>query len=286
MSIDTCANADCSGSGHSLLSPAGLIAQIQQDHLIQTVLIVSVVIVPVFIALPILLWRYRLARQNAYSPEWRFAWAPEFVIWGVPVVIVGFLGFSLWHTLHRIDPYRPLGTGTEPPLHVQVVGLDWKFLFIYPGEGIASVNELVIPAGRQIAFDITADGPMMSFMVPRLGGQIYAMAGMRTKLHLIADAPGSYRGLNTQYNGQNFARQKFELKAVGPDEYRQWVRSSRNGPALDMARYAALAKPSVIDRPLRFGRVDDGLFGSIVAAYHTADRKPGDRLFAAGDTHR
>ena len=265
-------DAACAGTGHGVLAPAGPVAEIMHDHLVMVTLVVMIVIVPVFIALPWLLWRYRLSRQDSrYAPEWRFAWLPEFVIWGVPVIIVAVLGFSLWNTLHRVDPYRPLEAGGEPPLRVQVIGLDWKFLFIYPDQNIASVNELVVPVGRQVAFDITADGPMMSFMVPRLGGQIYAMAGMRTKLHLIADAAGSYRGLNTQYNGRNFVYHKFEMRAVGEEAYREWVRQSRASAPLDLDRYRRLSRPSVINGPLHFGRVEDNLFTRVVAAYHDGE---------------
>ena len=279
--------AECAVAGHGVLAPAGLAAEILHDHLVQVTLITLIVIVPVFVALPILLWRYRLSRNDGrYAPEWRFAWLPEFVIWGVPLIIVGVLGFPLWNTLHRIDPYRPLDAGREPPLRVQVIGLDWKFLFIYPDEDIASVNRLVVPAGREIAFDITADGPMMSFMVPRLGGQIYAMAGMRTKLHLIADAPGSYRGLNTQYNGSNFVYQKFDLQAVSQDEYRQWVRQSKARPPLDQQHYRRLSRPSVVEQPIGFGRVEDDLFAAVIAAYHDGQRPPGEALAIAGTAGR
>lgn len=288
MSASECQpDGGCAGAGHGVLDPAGMVAAIQYDHLVQITLIVLIVILPVFVGLPFVLWRYRLSRRDSrYAPEWRFAWLPEFVIWGVPVIIVGVLGVSLWTTLHRIDPYRPLSTGKEPPLRVQVIGLDWKFLFIYPDQGIASVNRLVVPAGRQIAFDITADGPMMSFMVPRLGGQIYAMAGMRTRLHLIADAPGSYRGLNTQYNGSNFAYQRFDLQAVGKDEYRQWVRQAKALPALDKQRYDVLARPSVVEQPLRFGSVEEDLFGAVIESYHGGPPPPGETLASAGHAHR
>ena len=153
-------------------------------------------------------------------------------------------------------------------MEVQVVGLDWKFLFIYPDQGVASVNELVVPAGREIAFTITADGPMMSFMVPRLGGQIYAMAGMETQLHLVAGEEGDFRGLNTQFNGRHFHEQKFVLRAVDEARFEAWLERVRRAPALDGERYAALARPSVVPRPLAFGRTAPDLFEAIVGKYH------------------
>ena len=230
--------------------------------------LVLVVIVPVFVFLPLVIWRYRLSRQDSdYRPDWRFSWVLEGLIWGVPILIVAMLGVSLWQTVHRIDPYDRLDPGGPDPVKVEVVGLDWKFLFIYPDEGVASVNELVVPAGREVAFTLTADGPMMSFMVPRLGSQIYAMAGMKTQLHLVADHPGNFRGMNTQFNGSHFHEQKFVLKARDEAAYHQWLNQARAAPPLDEARYAELAQPGTVARPLIFGSVSSGLFDTIMAKY-------------------
>nr|WP_246205104.1 COX aromatic rich motif-containing protein [Altericroceibacterium indicum] len=192
----------------------------------------------------------------------------EILIWGVPVIIVGVLAYSLWGTVHQIDPYRRLDKAGPAPIEVQVVALDWKFLFIYPNEHVASVNELVIPAGREVAFTITSDGPMMSFMVPRLGGQIYAMAGMKTQMHLSADQTGDYRGLNTQFNGTHFPEQSFVLKARNEAGYRAWLTKARAHPVLDSADYARLAKPATVASPLYFGGISDGLFDEIINKYH------------------
>lgn len=267
--------SSCALPSDGILDAAGPLANIQRDHLVRTVLLVLVVIVPLYVLLPVVLWRYRLRKRNGYDPDWRFAWKFEFLIWGIPAVIVAVLAIWLWGTVHRIDPYTPLQPGGEPPLRVQVIGLDWKFLFIYPDEGVASVGELTVPAGREIAFEITADGPMMSFMVPRLGGQIYAMAGMRTQLHLVAGEVGDFRGLNTQFNGSHFHEQKFVLHARSEVAYRAWIERARAAPNLTEASYVRLAQPSTIARPLLFGGTSPELFERVIGKYHQASNPPG-----------
>lgn len=272
--VSPLALSGCSWSNDGLLGASGPIAELQRDHLLSITGIALVVVLPVLICLPIILWRYRFGRKDSeYRPDWNFAWGWEAAIWGVPVVIVAILSWNLWHQTHRLDPYHRLDKA-RPPLHVQVIGMDWKWLFLYPEQGVASVNELVVPAGREVAFTLTADGPMMSFMVPRLGGQIYAMAGMETKMHLAADKPGSYRGLNTQYNGENFHAQKFILRAVSSREYNQWLSRAKTAPGLSEAGYARLARPSVIDEPMLFGSSPDRLFDRVIAKFHHAGGPP------------
>ncbi|RPF71783.1 COX aromatic rich motif-containing protein [Aurantiacibacter spongiae] len=261
----------CSLAKDGILFPAGRVAAIQHDHLVRTTLLVMIVIVPVFVMLPVVLWRYRLTRRDStYRPDWDFAWPLEVFIWGVPFVIVGLLSFSLWHTTHRLDPYERLDPAGRDPLRIEVVGLDWKFLFIYPDENIASVNELVLPEGREVAFTLTADGPMMSFVVPRLGSQIYAMAGMETQLHLLTDELGDFRGMNTQFNGRHFHEQKFVVRVRDDEGYRDWIAANRAGAPMTLAAYARLARPSTVARPLHFGAVAPNLFDRIVAKYRPA----------------
>ncbi len=267
LALSGCARSHRGG----VLDPTGPVAQVQHDHLLVVVAAMAIVLVPIFVVLPWILWRYRLSRKSGdYRPDWDFDKRIEWAIWGVPVLIVAGLAVLLWTNAHRIDPYRPLAPDGPAPVRVQAVGLDWKWLFIYPDEGVASVDELVVPAGRDIAFELTADGPMMSMLVPQLGGQIYAMAGMRTRLHLQADRPGAYRGLNTQYNGRNFARQEFTLRAVSPQGYDRWLREARKAPPLDAPRYARLARPSLVARPLTFGATAPDLFARIMAKYEGA----------------
>ncbi|MBW4332009.1 COX aromatic rich motif-containing protein [Stakelama sp. CBK3Z-3] len=257
----------------SFLQAAGPVAA-EQRHLFWLVIAaLMVVVLPVFIGLPLVLWRYRRGNDKArYDPKWDWNPRLEFVIWGVPVLIVVLLGIQLWHSTQTLDPYKRLdGNGT---ITVQAVGLDWKWLFIYPDQHIATVNRLVIPAGRPVHIDLTSDTVMQSLFIPRLGGQIYAMAGMRTQLNLKADRPGSYFGENTQYNGEGFHKQNFRTLAVTDAAFDGWVkRVKASGSPLNEARYRTLAKKSVPDAPMEFSAVPEGLFARIIAKYMQPERR-------------
>lgn len=264
--------SSCAWPEQGFFAAAGPLAEIQRWHFLFVTGLVAIVILPLFVALPIVLWRYRLkGGAGVYRPEWDFDWRYEVLIWGLPVVIVAILGIVLWQKAHQIDPYARIDPAGPPPIPVQAVALDWKWLFIYPQQGIASVNELVVPAGREVALTLTADGPMASMLVPRVGGQIYAMAGMETRLHLLAQQPGDYRGLNTQYTGQGFDRQHFTYRALSPQAYTAWMASARQAPPLDTAAYTRLSQPSSQSAPELFGKSPPGLFDAIVEKYH----KPG-----------
>jgi cytochrome o ubiquinol oxidase subunit 2 len=210
------------------------------------------------------------ARRNgkgAYDPDWDFNWTLELLVWGMPVILVAVLGLGLWRVTHRLDPYSPI-TDAAPPLDIDVVMLDWKFLFLYPGQGIATVNRLVIPATRPVSFRLTSWDVMQSFIIPRLGGQIYTMPGMVTRLHLIADAPGPYQGENAQYNGRGFADQKFTTDAMTGEDFDAWVTKTKvDGKILDAAALAGLEKPSVQPDPIFYGRVDGNPFAAILAKF-------------------
>lgn len=256
------------GASDGFINPAGPVAAALRDHLIFIVLVMMIVIVPLFIALPWTLWRYRIGNKKAdYQPKWEFSWPLELLIWGLPVIIVGVLGWKLWEQTFELDPYKPLAA-TEPLLEVQAVSLDWKWVFIYPEQGIVSVNELMIVTGRPVRFRLTSGTVMQSFMIPRLGGQIYTMAGMVTQLNLMASEPGEFRGLNTQYNGIGFANQKFLARAVSQDEFDAWAASLRQSkPPLDKTAWAQLTKPSVLPTPQFFGSVADNFFAEVVAGF-------------------
>ena len=179
-----------------------------------------------------------------YTPDWDRSWLLEVLMWGVPAVIVAVLSVQLYRTTHALDPYKPIASD-NPPLRVQVVGLDWKFLFIYPDLGIATVNDLAFPAETSVALDLTTDTVMQSFLIASLAGQIYTMPGMRTKLHILADAPGSFEGENTQFNGTGFADQRFRAVAMTPDAFDAWVAQVKaDGQELTVERYAVLAEAS------------------------------------------
>ena len=228
---------------------------------------------PVLVLTPIMAWYYRLSnKHNAYKPEWVFSWPLEGFIWVPPIGIVIGLGFLLWNYTHDLDPYRPLAS-SQPPLEVQVVALDWKWLFIYPDQRIAAVNQLAIPVGRPIHLTLTSGTVMQSLLIPRLAGQIYAMAGMRTQLNLAASEPGTFGGENTQYNGKGFQAQKFDVVALPPAEYRRWLaRVHAAARPLDAAAASALFHPSVVRQPIFFSTVPPGLFGRMVVATQRPNR--------------
>lgn len=216
-------------------------------------LIVGAVLVfvagPVLLLVPLFAWHYRLSnRRAAYRPDWDFAWWIEGLIWIPPAAIVIGLGVISWSYTHRLDPYRPLA-GHDRPLVVQAIGFDWKWLFVYPDQRVAAVNQLAIPAGRPVRIELTSATVMQSMLVPQLAGQIYAMAGMRTVLNLSASKPGIYRGENTQFNGAGFQEQKFDVVALDPAGYAAW-----------MARVRASARP--LD-----GRALDTLFARATSAH-------------------
>jgi cytochrome o ubiquinol oxidase subunit 2 len=187
------------------------------------------------------------------------------LVWGLPVVIVCVLSWKLWEQSFQLDPYNSLDS-TQAPLEVQVVSLDWKWLFIYPEQGVASVNALMIVAGRPVRFRLTSGTVMQSFIIPRLGGQIYTMAGMVTQLNLMASEPGEFRGENTQYNGMGFADQKFKASAVSQADFNAWAADTRRAkPPLDQDAWAQLAQRSVLPVPQFFGSVPGGFFAQVVA---------------------
>ena len=233
-------------------------------------LIVGAVLVfvagPVLLLTPIMAWHYRLSNKNsAFKPKWDFSWWIEALIWLPPVGIVIGLAIVLWTYTHALDPYRRI-TSAQPPLEIQAVALDWKWLFVYPDARIATVNELDIPVGRPVHITLTSGTVMQSLMVPQLAGPIYAMAGMTTQLNFAASRPGVFRGENTQFNGAGFQNQKFAVIARPTAHYRQWMDRVRvNGQPLDAARYARLAKRSVIARPLFYASTPPDLFSHIVA---------------------
>ena len=262
----------------SFLQPMGPVAQEQSTHLMRVVGITMIVILPVLVGVPLILWRYRYAKPpGAYAPEWEFSGKLAYVLWGVPVLIVIVLASWLWYSTQKLDPYEPLG---PDPLQVQAIGLDWKWVFIYPAEGIATVDELVVPVGRPVELTLTTDTVMQSLLIAPLTGQIYAMPGMTTKLNFAATRTGQAEGENTQFNGDGFGRQKFTVRALDPAEYIVWTARGDNGPTLDEATYATLRRRTVLAdargdlgleksaEPIVMVLGQQDMFGEIVAKYH------------------
>ncbi len=273
--------AGCGSESMSFLDPQGPVAAAQRWHLFEVVAMVMIVVLPVLVLTPLIAWRYRRKNEAArYTPKWSFSRPLEFVIWGVPITIVAILAVLLWRDTHVLDPYSPL-QADKPPLRVQVVGLDWKWLFIYPDEGIASVGELAFPADRSLALELTTNSVMQSFFIPALGSQIYAMAGMVTKLHLAADGPGRFLGENTLFSGTGFHKQKFTAVAMAPGDFDGWVETVRSdGVALDETAYRVLARqstpeaarevlgtPAMPENVLFFTDIPPNLFAAIVGKY-------------------
>jgi cytochrome o ubiquinol oxidase subunit II len=251
----------CSG----VLDPRGPVGVSERLILFDSFAIMLVIVIPVILATFAFAWWFRASNKRAtYRPNWAFSGTLELIVWAIPAVVVTFLGGIAWFGSHELDPYKPLPSASKA-VEVEVVSLDWKWLFIYPDEGIATVNQLVVPVGLPVHFRLTSSGVMNSFFVPQLGSQIYTMAGMTSQLNLQADHAGTYHGLSAQFSGQGFADMHFEVSAVSPDAYASWVANTkRAGPNLDDAAYAALAEPSENVTPTTYKAIDPALFDAIV----------------------
>jgi cytochrome o ubiquinol oxidase subunit II len=259
--------ASCRMAG--VLDPQGPIAAQELLLLINTTEIMLVVVVPVILLTLGFAWWYRASNPRAnHSPDWAYQGGVEFVVWSIPALIVILVGGVAWIGSHQLDPKAPIASNVKP-LEVDVVSLDWKWLFIYPDQRIAAVNQLVVPAGTPVNFHLTSATVMNSFFIPQLGSQIYAMGGMTTNLNLLADKPGEYEGISAQFSGDGFADMQFKVTAVQASEFDSWVAKVRGtGSALDDGGYAALTKPSHAVPPTTYPSVDPALFERIVE--HTA----------------
>ena len=261
----------CTPISLGFLDPAGPVAGGQRLLFFWVVGLALVVVLPVLVITPWLLWRYRYGQASApYRPRWEYSLPMEILTWGVPVLVVVVLGMLTWQRSHQLDPYRPL-IGSIPPLEIQVIAMDWKWLFIYPDQGVATLNQLVIPCGRPVHLSLTSASVMQSLLIPRLSGQIYAMAGMRTQQYLQADAVGTFTGRNTQFNGAGFQRQAFETRSLAPQAFGDWLASARRSPLpLDCERYRDLDRRQSTDAPTLYRDAPAGLFASVIAGSQKA----------------
>jgi len=255
--------ASCSQQG--VLDPQGPIASAQLLLLLNSTAIMLVVVIPVILATLGFAWWYRSSNARASrSTDEGYEGRTEFVLWSIPTLIVILLGGVIWISSHQLDPRAPIPAKGNP-LRVEVVALDWKWLFIYPDQGIATVNQLVIPAATPVNFRLTSATVMNSFFVPQLGSQIYTMGGMTTHLNLLADNPGEFQGFSAMFSGDGFADMRFVAKAVPAGDFDSWVAQVRgSGSALDLPGYAALAKPSLAVPPTTYRAVEPGLFERII----------------------
>jgi cytochrome o ubiquinol oxidase subunit 2 len=258
-----------SGCKLEVLDSKGVIGAAESSLIATATYAMLLVVVPVILLTLFVAWRYRASNKNAtYAPKWAHSTAIEVVIWAIPAVIILYLGILTWKTTHELDPYKPLESNVKP-INVEVVALDWKWLFIYPDLGVASVNQLAFPVGTPVNFRITSDSVMNSFFIPQLGSQIYAMAGMQTRLHLMADHAGDYAGISANYSGAGFSDMKFRALAMSSGEFNAWVKKVRTAPeALSMDVYTGVARPSEKVAVRYFSTVDPKLFNNIVAKYN------------------
>jgi cytochrome o ubiquinol oxidase subunit 2 len=252
-----------------LLSPKGIIGLKQRNLLFTATLLMLIVVIPVFIFTLAFIWKYRHQNKNAkYTPDWEHSHLAEALWWGIPFLIIIVLAVITWKSSHDLSPYKPIVNG-EKPIEVQVVALQWKWLFIYPEYEIATVNYIAFPEKTPIHFQITADAPMNSFWIPQLGGQIYAMPGMKSTLYLIADEKGIYRGCSANLSGTGFAGMSFNAEAMTKDGFKNWVKSANKSPkSLTMAHYNRLVKPSQYDPVALYQLKAKDLFDQIIMKYN------------------
>ena len=262
------------GCSHGVLDPQGPVGTAEKLILYDATAIMLAVVIPVIVCtLVVALW-FRASNQRARRrPEWEYSGRIEFVTWSIPAMIVLFLGGIAWIGSHDLDPRKPLANVTKP-VEVDVISLDWKWLFIYPGFKVASVNRLVAPVGTPLHFRLTSAGVMNSFFVPQLGSQIYTMAGMATELNLQADDQGTFAGLSAQFSGDGFSDMRFEVAAVSAQAFAQWIDQTRaHGGSLGPEEYARLVRPSQNNEPQTFAVVSPKLFDAILATPGAAPRQ-------------
>lgn len=251
-----------SGCNMVLMSPSGDLAVQQRDLIIWSTVLMLLVIIPVIALTIFVAWRYRDSNDNesTYTPEWEHSTILELICWAIPLAIIVALGALVWVYSHKLDPFRPLEriSATKPlapntqPLEVDVVSLDWKWLFIYPQQGIATVNEVAAPVDQPITFNITSTTMMNSFFIPALAGQIYSMAGMETQLHAVINKPGVYKGFSANYSGAGFTDMKFKFHGLSNDDFDKWVQKVKSSNQdLSLAAYNKLRQPSE-DVPVQY----------------------------------
>jgi len=249
------------------------VAAAERTIVLDATVVMLAVIVPVILMTIGVAWWFRRGNPHAVrSPHFAYSGAIEVTVWSIPLLVVVFLSGMGWIGSHELDPHRPL-EGSAPAVDIDVIALDWKWLFVYPREGVASVNRLVVPVGAPLRLRITSATVMNSFLVPDLGGQMYAMSGMTTALNLRADRPGRYAGLSANFSGDGFSDMRFEVDALASADYAAWIARTRTaGQALDGTRYADIARPGVASGMPAFAPADPQLFDHVVRASREGDR--------------
>ena len=258
---------------HGVLDPQGPVGVAERTILLDATVIMLAVVVPVIVMALAFAWWFRAGNRRARRrPDWDYSGPVEVTVWAIPLLVVLFLGGIGWLGAHELDPSRRIASDARP-LEVQVVALDWRWLFIYPDEGVASVGRLVVPAGVPLHLRLTSASVMNSFFVPQLGSQVYAMGGMATTLNLLADRPGRYPGLSAQFSGDGFSDMRFDTDVLAPAAFADWLAQARAAAApLDAPAFARLARPASAGAPASFAPVLPGLFEAVLS--HTASGTP------------
>ena len=260
----------CKGSSIGILNPKGIIAYQERKLFFDTLALMLIVVLPVIIMSFTFVYHYQAShRIKDYKPNWSHSYFLESLWWGIPCLIIVVLAILTWKKTHELDPFNKIAGYDQPPMLVQVIALPWKWLFIYPQQNIASVNYLEIPVGQQVEYWITGDNvPMSAFFIPQLGSQIFAMAGMRTRLHLLANEIGTYDGMNTQFNGEGFSEMHFAVHVVQPQQMQEWVNNIKKSPNhLTESTYSELLNPSIGDEPKFFSGIPQDLFQHVIDVY-------------------
>ncbi len=261
-----------------VLQPKGQIAEKQLDLIIFASLLSLIVVIPVFALTFFIAWRYRASNHKAkYSPDWDHNRYLETIWWGVPLLLILVLSVVTWRTSHELAPSKSL-TAEKRPITIQVVAMEWKWLFIYPEQKIATVNYVEFPKQTPVKFEITSDAPMNSFWIPQLGGQIYAMTGMSTKLHLMANEEGEYNGVSANISGDGFADMRFIAKSSSEADFDKWVTTVKTSPTkLNSTEYAKLSVPSKKVPASFYSNVENDFYQTIVMKFNLPTLETGSK---------
>jgi len=265
----------CTGGG--VLNPQGPVGSQELLMLLDATAIMLAVVIPVILMTLAFAWWFRAKNKRAvHMPDWHYSGSIEFTVWAIPILIILFLGGITWVGAHELDPYQKLAS-RQKPLQVEVVSLDWKWLFIYPDQHVAMVNRLVLPVGRPVHFRLTSQTVMNSFFIPQLGSQIYAMPRMISQLSLLADHAGTYEGLSAQFSGAGFSDMHFDTVVLPQNRFAAWLSGAKaSQKRLDSDTYAKLAKPGTLSTPVTYGSVAPGLFDAVAAKGSPRAAKPGE----------
>jgi cytochrome o ubiquinol oxidase subunit II len=249
----------------NILDPQGPIGVAEKTILIDSVAIMLAIVLPTIVAIFAFAFWFRATNPKAhYRPDWAYSGRIELVVWAIPALTVILLGGVAWIGAHQLDPAKTVA-GSEPPLRIQAVSLDWKWLFIYPDQKVATINTLTVPVGVPLQFDLTSASVMNAFFIPQLGSMIYTMNGMTNRLNLRADTVGTYRGLSAHFSGDGFPDMHFDVHVVPSEQFSKWAQQAGTaGKSLDEQSYREIARPSMNSEQVIFRLADPDLFNSIV----------------------